>query len=406
MESYALSSDGTGPSGRSGATAVETSAPTADVRKEGPPIRLPSLTGLRFVAALMVFVYHQSLPIPQVRLLSSNATASSFYQAAAPVGPLGVSFFFVLSGFVLTWSARKGDTAARFWRRRFVKIYPNYVVAWVLAMVLFAASATTGLVAAANLLMVQVWVPNFNDYLSVDPPSWSLGVEAVFYALFPLLLFAIQRIDPRRLKFWIGGALLGILATPLIGYLAFSSNPNIPLGDVSNLQYWFVYIFPPMRILDFALGILLARAVMAGRWRNIGMIWSGLLLVGIFILSEYVPFLDMQRSPAMIGIALLIPAAAIADVEGRFTIFRNRTMLWLGNISFAFYLLHYIVIRTTRQHIGSRFYSVPQSVAIMLAELAGTILVASALYVLVERPMVRRWSNPRTRVRVSDPVVS
>src|SRR5882757_603800 len=265
MESYASSSYGGNPLDRS-ARYVGISAPAAEVRKGGP-IRLPSLTGLRFMAALMVFVYHQSLPIPQVRLLNGNALVSNFYQAAAPAGPLGVSFFFVLSGFVLTWSARGGDAATRFWRRRLVKIYPNYVVAWVLAMVLFSASETPGSVAATNLLMVNVWVPNFNYYLSVDPPSWSLGVEAVFYALFPLLLFAIWRIDPRRLKFWIAGALLGILATPLIGYLAFSSNPNIPLGGVSSLQYWFVYIFPPMRILDFALGILLARAVMAGRWR-------------------------------------------------------------------------------------------------------------------------------------------
>src|SRR5207244_705333 len=102
--------------------------------------RLPSLTGLRFYAALLVFLSHAALPIATIRLLADDNTEYTFLWLARPAGGLGVTFFFVLSGFILTWSARPTDTARAFWRRRAAKIIPSYVVAWVLAMVLVAAA--------------------------------------------------------------------------------------------------------------------------------------------------------------------------------------------------------------------------------------------------------------------------
>ena len=314
--------------------------------------RLPSLTGLRFFAALAVFFFHASLPFPNLRLIRDDGLAAAMARASAQAGGLGVTFFFVLSGFVLTWSARDTDTARAFLRRRYVKICPNYVVAWVLAMVLFAGTSTPAWRAIVNLLMVQSWVPDFNTNFSVDPPSWSLGAEAVFYALFPVLFFLIRRIQRHHLKFWIWGVVAGIVATPLIAYLAIPGGapfmPNAP--STSSVQYWFGYVLPLPRVLDFALGILVARAVAAGRWRNIGMVWSGVLLVVSYVIASVVPEIYGQRAICIIPIALLIAAAAIADSDGRFTLFRNRVTIWLGNISFAFYLLHYIVLA----YYGSR----------------------------------------------------
>lgn len=82
--------------------------------------RSPSLTGLRFVAASLVFAYPAALPVPSMRLFADDAVAYGFYDRASQAGGLGVGFFFVLSGFILTWSARPGDTPRTFWRRRFV----------------------------------------------------------------------------------------------------------------------------------------------------------------------------------------------------------------------------------------------------------------------------------------------
>ncbi|MET9397427.1 acyltransferase [Kitasatospora sp. NPDC002965] len=358
--------------------------------------RLPSLTGLRFPAALAVFAYHAALPIPTLRLFADDSTEFRFVDIADQAGGLGVAFFFVLSGFVLTWSARADDTVTGFWRRRLVKIVPNYVVAWALAMVLFASTYTPARTAIVNLLMLQVWIPDFNTYFSVDPPSWSLGAEAFFYLSFPFLHRVFRAIRPERLVFWITGAVAAVVATPAVAYLLLPDTPGVPGGyEGSVSQYWFSYVLPPVRMLDFALGMLVAHAVRSGRWRNIGMVWSGLLLVAGYVATHYVPYLYAQRAVLVVPIALLIAAAAIADNEGRFTIFRNRAMTWLGEISFAFYLLHFIVLTELRDLLGTRMYSTVEGVGLLLFAIAATVLVSWVLYRLVEAPITRRFSSPR-----------
>lgn len=368
----------------------------------GPRVsRLDTLTGLRFPAALLVFLFHASLPYPSVRLFADDGVESDFTALLAQAGALGVTFFFVLSGFVLTWSARSGDTAPAFWRRRFVKIVPNYVVAWALAMVLFAAAQTETWRALLSLFMLQVYVPDFATNLAVNPPGWSLAVEAVFYLSFPVLIAVIRKIRADRLKYWIAGTVAAVFATVLLTYTLVPAGTammdNEP--DTSATHFWFAYVLPFPRVLDFALGILVARAVMLGRWRNIGMLWSGALLAVSYVIASDVPHLYGQRAVCLIPAVLLIAAGALADQEGRRSLFRNRAMVWLGEISFAFYLLHYVVLACTRELLGTRLYPTPAGIGIMLAELAVTVLASWALYALVERPITRRWSRARARTR-------
>ncbi|MFB8167731.1 acyltransferase family protein [Kitasatospora purpeofusca] len=382
-----LAQPGPRPAGGSGARTTQPSAS-----------RLPSLTGLRFPAALAVFAYHAALPIPTLRFFADDSTEFRFVDLADQAGGLGVAFFFVLSGFVLTWSARPGDTATGFWRRRMVKIVPNYVVAWALAMIFFAGSYTPVRTAVLNLLMLQVWIPDFNTYFSVDPPSWSLGAELVFYLSFPLLHRALRRIRPERLFLWIGGTVAAIVATPALAYLVLPDTPGVPGGyDSSVVQYWFSYVLPPVRLLDFALGILVALAVRSGRWRDIGMVWSGLLLVAGYVATRWVPYLYAQRVTTVVPIALLVASAAIADRDGRFTPFRNRAMTWLGEISFAFYLLHFIVLTEMRDLLGTKLYSTLEGIGLLLLAIGVTVLLSWILYRLVEAPITKRFSSPRRR---------
>ncbi|MFJ7271201.1 acyltransferase family protein [Streptomyces sp. NPDC099050] len=380
---------------------------TAPPRTAAPPpprtTRLDSLTGLRFPAALLVFAHHAFLPIPPLRLLADDDTeyrlASWFTQA----GGLGVTFFFVLSGFVLTWSARDRDTTTGFWRRRFVKIYPNYVVTWALALSLFALYYTSAGVAVANLFMAQVWWPEYMTNFSVNAPSWSLAVEAVFYLCFPALLAAFKRIDPGRLKYWITGAVATVVATPALAYALFPSGDRIPSGhDSSVSQYWFSYVLPPVRMADFALGILVALAVKHGRWRNIGMIWSSLLLAAGYWLTFHVPYLYGQRAVMIVPIVLVIAAAASADIEGRPSVFRHRAMVWLGEISFAFYLLHYITMCSLRWALGEeQMYSLPVTLGLLAGVGAATLLMSWGLFAWVETPLVRRFGRSRRRTKTA-----
>ncbi|MFE2142800.1 acyltransferase family protein [Streptomyces sp. NPDC059456] len=369
---------------------------TAGSRPARPP-RLPSLTGLRFPAALLVFFFHASLGVPWIRLFADDSANDAFAKWASQAGALGVTFFFVLSGFVLTWSARDQDTMRAFWRRRFVKIYPNYVITWALALVTFAAVMTKPWQAVVNLLMVQVWVPDFATNFSVDPPSWSLGAEAIFYLAFPALFLFIKKIDPARLKYWTAGVVAAIFLTPTLTYAVIpGGGMQMPGADgTSTVQYWFAYVLPPVRLLDFALGILVARAVMAGRWRNIGMTWSALLLAVTYGIAMNVEHLYAQRSVTLVPIVLLIAAVALRDAENKPTPFNNRFMIWLGEISFAFYLLHYIVLAYSRELLGDQLYSTPVAIALIAAQIVVAVLLSWALYAWVEAPITRRFSSSR-----------
>jgi peptidoglycan/LPS O-acetylase OafA/YrhL len=347
----------------------------------------------------VVFLYHAALlgflGVPWL----SPENVHDYYRSVHHAGALGVSFFFVLSGFVLTWSARDTDTAPRFWRRRFLKIVPNYLVVWVLAMVVFAAPNTDMKIGLLNFFMLQVYYPDFSINFGVNPAGWSLAVEAVFYLLFPLLLSLIKKIPANRINLWVAIAGLGIIATPFLStHLAPAGSLFMPMEPETSVnQYFFSYILPFPRVLDFALGILVARSVMSGRRRNIGMVWGGALLVASYALGYFTPYIYSSRAVCVIPAAILIAAGAIADDEGRFTVFRNKVAVWLGDISFAFYLVHFTVLEGVWRLLGSKTYSAPQAAAMMLLSLGVAILASRALYDLIERPITQRWSNPRKR---------
>lgn len=367
--------------------------------------KLPTLTGLRFPAALLVFLFHASLPFATLRLLASDQVEHRFYTLVEYAGGLGVTFFFVLSGFILTWSARSTDTARAFWRRRAVKIVPNYLIGWGLAVVLIAWSGSTAGQKMVTFFMLQSWVPDVSTNFSVDAPGWSLSAEAFFYLCFPLLLPLVLRIPAHRLKYGIGAVLAALAATPLLTYLI------MPVGTATAANwstdsanyFWFSYIFPPARLLDFILGILVARAVRLGRWRNIGMPAATVLLVGGYVAGYATPLLYSLRVVCVLPAALLIAAGAIADDEGRFTLLRNRTATWLGEISFAFYLVQFVVLVYGRTLLGQRQFGVWAGFGLIALEGIISLLLAWAMFALVERPLTRRWSRSRKVVRTSPP---
>ena len=178
---------------------------------------------------------------------------------------MGVTFFFLLSGFVLTYSARPNDTPRRFWRRRLVKLYPSHVAGWIGAMVLFAAATATWQQWLPNLLLLQTWIPDYHTYLSINPPSWSLSCEVFFYLCFPLLHRWISAIRPERLWAWAAGLVVTITAIPALGYLLLPDGTMSNGFPVSEIQYWAVYMLPPVRTLDFVLGIVMAHLLPSRR---------------------------------------------------------------------------------------------------------------------------------------------
>lgn len=362
--------------------------------------RLPSLTGMRWVAAFLVFVFHLSYV--------GGPVGAAVGTVVGRAGYLGVTFFFILSGFVLTYSARPADTARKFWRRRVAKIFPNHWATFLLAGVLLVVTGQAFGVGDAilNLFLVQDWVPRMSAWISMNSVSWSLSCELLFYLLFPLLLRLIRRIPEHRLWLALGVVVGLILATPFVIQFAVPGTPRIPFssfGPVSYTQLWLVYFFPPVRGLEFVLGIVVARLVMSGRWVRVGMLpAASLVVVGqVVALSTASSFylLSVSAVPSLPA-ALLIAAGATADINGAPSPYRGRTMVYLGEISFAFYMVHEIVVTYAQGAFsGGAAWNAPMPLSRWLlfsvVALAIAVGLAALLYKYVEAPSLRRFSRSK-----------
>ncbi|MEH1125120.1 acyltransferase family protein [Micromonospora sp. CPCC 206061] len=355
--------------------------------------RLPSLTGLRFVAAFLVFGFHVHIE----HIMAPGAVRTTMEWLFGQ-GAVGVSFFFVLSGFVLTWSARESDTATRFWRRRIAKIYPNHMATWLVALgVAVVTGAGAGLaIALPNLLLVQGWSPDIDVFFGLNTVSWSLACEAFFYALFPLLFAGLRRLPGRTLWPAATIALAAIWAVPLVAQL-------LP----AEHRYWAIWIFPLARTPEFIAGMVLARIVREGRWPRLGVWPATALAVTAYVTSRWLPDDYRLVAGTAIPLALLVAAVGAADAAGRPTPWRSRRMIWLGEVSFAFYLVHQLALRLIIKVTGVE-HSALAAVGITVGALALAVLGSWLLYRYVELPGMRLLrpkspTPPETGVRHSTP---
>ncbi|GAA5051709.1 acyltransferase family protein [Nocardia callitridis] len=373
---------------------------SGDEAAAGSRTRLPSLTGLRWIAALMVFATHAAF---QPGLLPPGDVSMAFMDVVKMGGYVGVGFFFVLSGFVLTWSAREHDRPTRFWRRRLFKIYPNHLVTFLLAIGLMLSSGREIVGSVRQLLLLHAWWPDLDVAFGVNDVSWSLSVEALFYLSFPLLIVLVRRIRAERLWWWAGAIMAAVLLMPVFAKLL-PAQPQVWWEAIPEYEYWFVYVFPPVRALDFVLGMVMARIVMTGKWPRVRPLWAGLVFVAGYVAASSLPTTFAIVAATILPLALLIPAVATTDVEGGRSWLASRPMVWLGDISFAFYLLHELVLYTMYRLYGNEFQpNLLQSIGLWVVGLGGTVLLAWGLHRLVEVPMQRRFSGSRTRMAPPQP---
>ncbi|WP_323137884.1 acyltransferase [Streptomyces sp. NBC_01433] len=356
---------------------------------------------MRFIAAFAVVISHLSGQIVGTEL-------PGLLDLITTLGPVGVAFFFVLSGFTLAWVADPGDTARLFWRRRAAKIYPNHLTTFAATLVLMVIAGVPVMLinTIPPLLLIEPWIPNFDalgGLTGINVPSWTLGCEMVFYLAFPWLIIFIGRIRPPRLWPWAAIVAAAIIAVPFAALLlpeqpATSWDPAVP-----QWQSWFAYSFPFTRMLEFVLGILMARIVISGKWIRLGMAPAFLLTVICVVVQSGLPgIFRLCAGPTAFALALVIAAGASADVRAVRTPFSGRIMVWLGEISFALYLVHYLVIQYgpiggVHATGGAVTASLPTRLVQILLTVVISVALAAALYTVVERPAVRRFSRPAAK---------
>ena len=175
-------------------------------------VSIDNLTGVRFIAAGLVVLYHY--------MNSSEYVAPVFLKNIVGHGYIGVNFFYILSGYILTYnydSSRFSNLSSKlnFWRARFARVYPLYIFTFVLMFgILVFQNYVRGNISEFfnyknNLYMIFYWagLQNWFVYYTglLHVPSWSISCEIFFYFMFP---FLIRRVEVLKRPFIVIASLL------------------------------------------------------------------------------------------------------------------------------------------------------------------------------------------------------
>ena len=344
------------------------------------PSNLPALTSLRFFAALMVLAYHYTL------VWAPDAQAAS---GLLQKGYLGVDFFFVLSGFILTHVYLAAREGGRFrfddfiWAR-LARIYPLHFVTTLIAIVVLAIGYRIGAIAddpvylsyvVKTLAMVHAW--GTTDHFGLNEPSWSISAEWAAYLAFPLYLVLVVALRKRPIAFTLAalGALVGAdaLARAALGK---------PLTQLA-FDFGILRIAPEF-LLGCALYTLALRLPLSATAARGGLAAS--IVATLALLHFQGP--DLVTIVAM-GAVILFAAAGARNAAPASNL-GHPALVYLGEISYAIYLVHRIVEHALIDVFAPLTgIALPVPVLFLIATLS-TLLIAAALHHVIEKPF-RQW---------------
>ncbi len=353
-----------------------------------PPIArrdIVALTALRGAAAWWVVLYHVNelvpLTVPGRELLLHGSYA--------------VDLFFVLSGFVIGLaygqtfgSGVRAREYARFIGIRFARVYPLHLLTLALTITVPIAFAATGRPVdqfrfsfegfVQSFFLLQNW--GFQPRFVWNVPSWSISTELGFYLAFPVLVGALMRLGR-------GSAQLAIVGVALVGAIYLMGEATG--GLTANTPRWGLVRCLSECMLGCWVWLSASRWAVTARG-SVGLSAMAATLAGACALGAPA-HATLPASFALLTWALALPGGVGRALEWR-------VLIWLGEVSFATYLCHYVIRDWVRMGLLGR---VPDLV--LLGLYIGFVLLASAaLHAWVERPgrnwgraLVNRWTAPR-----------
>jgi peptidoglycan/LPS O-acetylase OafA/YrhL len=391
--------------------------PTAASDRVAPDrvAQLPALTSLRFFAAFAVLALHyRDLlgPLP------------AWLLKALVGGQYGVTFFFVLSGFILTYNYQgwfgAGVQAAGFWRfqrLRLARIYPIYVVGLLLDTPWHLIErANVGQLADSghvywaswllNLVGLQAWVPGVPYAMFWNAPAWSVSAEFFFYASFPFVCALLAR---RIATF--GGLLVALVATVLAETALYAVVVHL-LTFVwkaeSQTQYLVMVYNPLLRFGEFVAGCLAGQYFVrsrglvsftgAGLWATT-MARNSVIVVSLLLVAARVMMPDYTGPSAntwLLDVALKYPfyilpfvALILAVASGPSFLSGLLALPWLvllGEASYSLYIIHW----SGQTFLRMGFLGSLGTPLVHALFLLGTVAASVFFYRVVEVPWRRR----------------
>ena len=364
--------------------------------------RVKGLDLLRLLAVLFVMLFHYAYR-GAVGETPFTALSVPDWHPVVKYGHLGVHLFFVISGFVIAQSTQ-GRGPLEFVMARFTRIYPAFLVCMTLT---FAVTVLFG--APEFAASLKQWIANLVIFAPalhqpfMDGAYWSIVYEIIFYGWVTLLI-AKSRFDRH------GTAIA--LCWMIVSVANESFGPSVAirrlfLTDASGFFLAGITIYRLHKAgPSFAQGVLLTL--------------SAELAVGqAIIVSRYnvIHYGADLSKPVVIAIALGAIGLVGLCTQLRRELLPKRAAIAIGGLTYPLYLLH--------QHVGfiifDRLDGRMPAKALTLATMAGMLVVALALYVLVERPaqawlrgvlqgpmlmLARRWPSRPAAALATDPVAT
>ena len=313
----------------------------------------------------------------------------------AVAGPQMVTFFFVLSGFVmmLAYGAQASLDLRRFWLARVARIVPAYWLALLLSLLLaLYLHRQPGLPALLlHAALLQAWWPP--DVMAINPPGWSLSAEAAFYLMFPAWLAALQKSTVVR------SVLLAVLLWLATQVALMVLMQAVPDAEKGSWAFNAVLYHPLSHLCSFVLGMvagqLHARRPVLTQWWQYGLL-SGLSLTLLVCVGSESRLMPLTGIPFAYGASFWAPAfaawivlfAALRNGVTRF--FAQRWAVHGGDISYGVYIyqapLHLLWVAVLHRGTGSLlWFCLFVLVLLLLAHLS---------YEYFERPL-QGWIRQR-----------
>lgn len=349
-----------------------------------PPARFENINLLRAFAALSVVAYHV------IELGRWTTFPSSGPLVWFRIGWLGVDLFFVISGFVIAYSALllyRAEPAAftrRYWSRRLTRILPLYLATLFAYILIFSPGWNWKMWTvqiATHLTFTFPWFALTHGAL--DGPNWSVGVEMHFYLMVALLIRWLDRAGVATIA--IGGVVIA-WAWRAAMFMIYGGGEVFPL---------FVKVAQLPGMLDeFAAGIVLAKLVLDGRrdWFSRPIAWivaaitSGCVAMAIFWGNST----DYWSNPAMVvmwhtPLAVFLMCVVGSAIALPQSLARRwlRPVDYLGEVSYGIYLWHLLAVLVIVERLGMR------EAPALLAVMACTIALAMASWHGFEKRLMR-----------------
>jgi peptidoglycan/LPS O-acetylase OafA/YrhL len=280
---------------------------------------------LRFIAASAVLFYHYVYR-PRIHGVPS-VSAYGHLQDVGVYGYLGVPLFFLISGFVITWSAH-GRTVGQFAVARFKRLYPMFWLGLGITLTVLAISGRHAellrpAVIAANLTML----PGHFDEPAADGVYWTLAIELKLYVYIAILI-AVKQL--RHLELWLYLWLVGLL-------LALCFPASHVLSALTVAPYGSYFVAGAICYLIHASGITPLRVIALVACLGASAWW------GLGEIAEFTKAPNMAAPGAVVVLIAVCYAAVVAVAVRAWRLPRPGLWYALGSLTYPLYLLHNVV---------------------------------------------------------------